>query len=822
MNKGDRTRQISDRLKDLLLDRWFDFYTKHFKKIIVVTTVVLLWLMLLFGWMSARRIREIAVNQFNQQQLVLARQGASQILQNVNTLKRELSMYSRLPFIQYPEAVPIGKGMALAYRSFRDEGVIEVRFIEEKQMLYHVAGMDGYHSQKLDEEGRRDIEWGRLEGNRGKTLLGDTVPVKDADGIERVLLKMSVPVWQVSPEGAQSANNDLFIGLLTFVVDAATLIENATKDIRSGMKGYSWTINHKGIFIYHTERSFIGKSSFKAREERKPDISFSRINEIQKEMIAGGEGMSWYVSGWHLGEEGEIKKLIAYAPVRLTIGETPVVWSVAVIAPVSVVEEALVGIQMRQFFLAGTGIFIALTVTGLFILGMMLRWSSVIKNRVDDKTAALKIRDTQYKSLIDHADDIIFTLDPGGIVLSMNSYGINFFRKPKDDIIEHPLREIFPPESADLLMEIISEVFRTNESRQAACSTVIEGNDSWLSIKFSSLVDEKENVYRVLGIGRDITERKKLEAQMFHTEKLASLGTLAAGVAHEINNPLAVILGFTDILIENTPPDSETYDLLKTIEKQGLNAKRIVENLLSFARYKEHQEEEVDINANIEEVIRVVNNTMKLNKITAIMDMDRDLPRVRCEPREIQQVFFNIINNAIAVMKGGGVITVETRAALDGKKVEIRISDTGTGIRKEHRTQIFDPLFTTKRVGEGTGLGLSVSYGIITKYGGSITFETRTAEESKETGTTFIITLPSVKQLPDNEPCWELTKCPQELRSNCVAYLEKTKPCWESNKMYCKEGSKRCEDCIVYLQKGKPAHNDEQGHAPGIDGGVNQ
>jgi Histidine kinase-, DNA gyrase B-, and HSP90-like ATPase len=189
------------------------------------------------------------------------------------------------------------------------------------------------------------------------------------------------------------------------------------------------------------------------------------------------------------------------------------------------------------------------------------------------------------------------------------------------------------------------------------------------------------------------------------------------------------------------------------------------------------------------------------------MDMAEDLPRVRCEPREIQQVFFNIINNAIAVMKGGGVITVETRAALDGRKVEIRISDTGTGIRKEHRTQIFDPLFTTKRVGEGTGLGLSVSYGVITKYGGSITFETRTAEESKETGTTFIITLPSVKKFLEYEPCWELTKCPQELRSSCAAYLEKTKPCWESNKMYCKEGAKKCEDCIVYLQKGKPAHN---------------
>jgi signal transduction histidine kinase len=122
------------------------------------------------------------------------------------------------------------------------------------------------------------------------------------------------------------------------------------------------------------------------------------------------------------------------------------------------------------------------------------------------------------------------------------------------------------------------------------------------------------------------------------------------------------------------------------------------------------------------------------------------LPKVKECAEELQQVFFNIINNAVFAMSGGGTLTIATRSLNNDELVEIRFADTGHGIRKEHRSRIFDPLFTTKKVGEGTGLGLSVSYGILTKHGGTIDFETKTKDESEDTGTTFIITLPAIKQ----------------------------------------------------------------------------
>jgi PAS domain S-box-containing protein len=270
-----------------------------------------------------------------------------------------------------------------------------------------------------------------------------------------------------------------------------------------------------------------------------------------------------------------------------------------------------------------------------------------------------------------------------------------------------------------------------------------QGNMKNILMSVSIIPGTKRTVESLI----DITERKKLEEQMLHTEKLASIGTLAAGVAHEINNPLAIILGFTDLLLEKFSDDPASYNILNTIQKQGNNAKRIVENLLSFVRYKEHKEEDVDINKSIDEVLAIKGNTFSINNISVIRKMEESLPMARGYPNELQQVFFNIINNSIPAMEGGGTLTIETRSinTNTGENIVISISDTGVGIRPEHRSRIFDPLFTTKKVGEGTGLGLTVSYAIVKKYGGSITFETKIKEESPNSGTTFIITLPVTK-----------------------------------------------------------------------------
>jgi PAS domain S-box-containing protein len=553
---------------------------------------------------------------------------------------------------------------------------------------------------------------------------------------------MALPVRQVSVDDAHPVATNRYAGTLVFIVDAVKFAERVAGNIRSGRSGYGWIMDNKGIFLYHMERDFIGKSAFEARSEKKPNISFSRINELQKEMLlTGKEGMSWYVSGWHRGREGEeIKKLIAYAPVRLLEGSDQHRWSVGVVAPVEEVDGALNRIQVRQVLLQGVSVVVVL-LSGLFLMMLMFRWSSSLQRQVEDKTRELSRSESYLRSLIEGADDIIFTVDTAGAISSMNSYGRRFFGLGRGQLAGKMLSDLMPCGVSEKQQSIIRTVFEQGTREQATCSLVAGGSERWLSINYTGIGNDEGQVIAALGIARDITERKQIEQQMTHTEKLASIGTLAAGVAHEINNPLAIILGFTELLREQAEPGTETDEMLQTIERHGLNAKRIVENLLNFSRTSERKSDAVDLNASIETVLGVVGNTMALQQITLEKRLAPDLPKLQGESGELQQVFFNIVTNAISAMETGGVLTVTTECAGDAD-IRICLSDTGPGIPRDIRPKIFDPFFTTKKVGEGTGLGLSISYGIIKRYGGDIVFETKTAEEAPQSGTSFIITLP--------------------------------------------------------------------------------
>ncbi|MDO9289026.1 MAG: ATP-binding protein [Thermodesulfovibrionales bacterium] len=733
------------RLFIYVMEKYCPFNIKTFQILVGIITAILLGTVLVLGWTSSKKIREVVTKDFNQQQLVLAQHAARQIENNLNILKKELSLLGLSPSIQYFEKAWLGKRIEITFSRIKEEGILELRYIESKGSRMHLVNSNGYQTAHTYPEDMSYLEWARQIKNQDAMLISEVSSVIHGSDYQKLIMKMAVPVWQISVDETNPVATNKFSGVLLFVVDATGLIENITKGIKSGKTGYAWVMDEKGSFLYHPEMEFIGKNAFEARKAKKPTISFARINEIQKEMmLTGKEGMSWYISGWHRGKEGEMKKLIAYTPIHLTLSEKPL-WSVAVVAPVSEVEDAIHSIQIRQFSLQAI-IIVVILLGGVTIIFLILNWSTAMEQEVERKTVELKKSEQRYKSLVENAEDIIFAVDQHGNYLSINKFGARFFDKKPENIIGKNMSEILSWPTAEELAIMIQEVFNTKESRQITHPLKIGEHVYWLNTNLRRLWDEEGNIYAVLGISRDITERKKMEEQMFHTEKLASVGTLSAGVAHEINNPLAIILGFTDLLLEKTPQNSESYETLKTIEKQGLNAKRVVENLLSFTRFSEHKEENMDINKNIEAVLAVVGNTLSINKIKVQKKLS-DLPvQVKGNAGELQQVFFNIINNAVSAMKGGGDLTISTRYMDEGRNVEIKISDTGNGIKPEHRTKIFDPLFTTKKVGEGTGLGLFVSYGIITKHGGTITFETRTIEESKETGTSFIITLPAVKQ----------------------------------------------------------------------------
>ncbi len=369
-----------------------------------------------------------------------------------------------------------------------------------------------------------------------------------------------------------------------------------------------------------------------------------------------------------------------------------------------------------------------------------------LRQQVARKTEELKKSEEKYRSLIESTEDFIFTVDESGRFQSLNNFTANFFGGTPSQFLGKPLSVLFSEEVASQELKLIGMVFQFGKSVRDEFTVKTGEHQTWLSANLMPLKDEQERVVSVLCIARDITENKKLESQLINTEKLASMGTLAAGVAHELNNPLGVMLGFTDLLLEKFDKESQDYQDLKTIERHSLHCKQVVENLLSFARQGEGESESCDINEAINEIIRVVEHSLEMNNVELRMELASGLPRVKGDLRQMQQVFLNLINNAAAAMKGEGILEIKTAPDAGQGKVRVIVRDNGHGIKEEHLENIFDPFFTTKSEGEGTGLGLFVSHGIVTKYEGTITCESSAQDGPKRPrGTVFTVLLRTKK-----------------------------------------------------------------------------
>jgi signal transduction histidine kinase/CheY-like chemotaxis protein len=245
-----------------------------------------------------------------------------------------------------------------------------------------------------------------------------------------------------------------------------------------------------------------------------------------------------------------------------------------------------------------------------------------------------------------------------------------------------------------------------------------------------------ENARLHEGVKRQMEELKSAQAQLVQSAKLAAIGELAANVAHEINNPLTTVLGFASYLAEKVPPDEPMREELKLIQEEAGRARDIVRDLLDFSRQHDFSPEPADLNNVLERTIAMVKRQRGLKHVKLHEQYARELPLVEVDVSRIKQVFLNIINNALYAMADAGTLTIRT-ASTDGL-VQVEFVDTGSGIAPEHIDRIFDPFFTTKPEVSGTGLGLSVSLGIVQSHGGTI--DVRSAPGQ---GATFTVKLPA-------------------------------------------------------------------------------
>jgi two-component system NtrC family sensor kinase len=236
---------------------------------------------------------------------------------------------------------------------------------------------------------------------------------------------------------------------------------------------------------------------------------------------------------------------------------------------------------------------------------------------------------------------------------------------------------------------------------------------------------------------RDERLKEFTRNKIMESERLALIGQLSANVAHELNNPLQGIVTYSHLLLEETPAENPSIDLLQKIVIQANRCRDIIRGLLDFSRQRKPDKTLCDVNNVLKGCVALLENQAIFHNIQLIYNLDGELPKAIIDPSQIERVFMNIIINAAEAMNGSGQLKIATRSDPDRQYIEVELADTGPGIAKENLEKIFDPFFTTKDTGHGVGLGLAISYGIIKEHAGTITVESEVGR-----GTTFIIRLP--------------------------------------------------------------------------------
>ncbi|HET9179399.1 MAG TPA: ATP-binding protein [Terriglobia bacterium] len=336
---------------------------------------------------------------------------------------------------------------------------------------------------------------------------------------------------------------------------------------------------------------------------------------------------------------------------------------------------------------------------------------------------SLERKALENQALKDFSENIIESIDAGIVawnpeqfIESWNSSMETLYGIPSAEAEGKRLSDIFPP---DLISQLPrhSEPYRSLNLYKFHLKNAV-GRSLIVNLSTVPLLGKDDHVIGRLLIMNDLTARVELEDQLVQAEKLSSIGMLAAGVAHEVNTPLAVITSQLQMMMRQLPSDDPHSPVLDRVVKQGFRASEIINNLLKFSRVSGSERVELELNKSIQETLSLAAPMLRAAKISLESRLDSDLPTIQGNAGKLQQVFMNLIMNARDAMPYGGDLTVTTSAV--DSTVSVEIVDNGVGIAPENLRKIFDPFFTTKATNRGTGLGLAVSYGIMREHSGKI------------------------------------------------------------------------------------------------------
>ncbi len=353
-------------------------------------------------------------------------------------------------------------------------------------------------------------------------------------------------------------------------------------------------------------------------------------------------------------------------------------------------------------------------------------------SQVEQRSREIEATKRYLEDLLENANDVIYTLDTEQRFTYVNSK-VSWWGYRKEDLIGRPYLSLLSKRHRGRRLKSTLDIGAKQVYEvEVLCRT---GDTRTVTVSVSPLCDPQGRIHGVLGIARDITDTKKLEQRIRNSEKLASVGKLAAGVAHEINNPLGGILNCLYNLRKGVLSAARQGEYLTSIEDGLRRVQKIVRQLLDFSQQHEPEFTPANINEVVERVLVLTEHALAAKKIGLAKQLQGDLPALMVDRHMMEQVLMNLILNAVQAIKDGGTITIRTHA--QNGDCEVAIEDTGCGIPPHVLPHIFDPFFTTKGTGEGTGLGLSVSLGIVERHGGRILVESEVGK-----GSVFTVCLP--------------------------------------------------------------------------------
>jgi len=372
--------------------------------------------------------------------------------------------------------------------------------------------------------------------------------------------------------------------------------------------------------------------------------------------------------------------------------------------------------------------------------------AATLAEEVDRRTAESEMHQRFTEAIVDTLPLSLYAIDRDYRIVAWNrNRELGELGLPRREVLGRNIFSVLTKQNRELLESEFGHVFATGEIHRVEQETVTKSGDTnhWLISKIPMRADEGNAVTHVITVGENITSRVKADRAVHRAEKLAAVGRLAAGVVHEINNPLATIAACAESLekrieegaFTDSPEAEDLREYLGLIRDEAFRCKNITNGLLDFSRLRAGQRVPVDMAEIIKAAARLVTHQQRGDNVGIDVEAAANLPRVSGDVAQLQQAVVALATNAIDAMPDGGTLTL--RASRSGSRVLVQVIDTGIGIPPENMTKIFDPFFTTKDVGRGTGLGLAVCYGILSDHGGRLD-----VRSSVGIGTTFTITLP--------------------------------------------------------------------------------